>query len=251
MLAREVVVELPDGSLAERRPAELRERLRQEDERSLRGAESRRDVVRIEVRRILVPGSGPRGHRALAARPRLGHSCHHAIELETPGSRVRRDNACVDSTQALSACTLVALLGDLERPLHEARVRVAHELVGALLQRDGERLRPALADAGLDVDARPGQVKVVLRRLVGHDELDLRRLGRLGRHLDRESRADGPLVGRRRRDCGQRQREHGHEGRRGDGQSARHLSLLRVWWRMQVHTSVILARIGHCRVGRR
>ena len=112
----------------------------------------------------------------------------------------------------MSACTPVALLGDLERPLHEARVRVAHELVGAFLQGDGERLRPGLPHARLDVDPRAREVEVVLVRLVRDDELDLPRLRRLLRQLDGESGADGALVGLRRGRCRNGKRERARAG---------------------------------------
>ena len=52
VLPRQVVVELADRPVPEDRPCELRQRVRQDDERLLRCAQPRPDVVGVVVRRV-------------------------------------------------------------------------------------------------------------------------------------------------------------------------------------------------------
>src|SRR5262249_58650463 len=64
-------------------------------------------------------------------------------------------------------------LRDLERALHDRRVRVTDEFVGALLERDHPRGRSRRTDTRLLVDAGPGEMEVVDVGKVLDDELVL------------------------------------------------------------------------------
>src|SRR5512133_4299624 len=90
---------------------------------------------------------------------------------------------------------VASALSDLEAALHDRRVRVADELVGALLQRDRPGERPLRTDAGLLVDARALQVEVVeVGQVLDYDlvlaGLQARDLGRALLQRDREA---GPV----------------------------------------------------------
>src|SRR5512132_4527560 len=83
---------------------------------------------------------------------------------------------------------------DLEAAVHEGRVRIALERVGALLELDDDRLRAGEADRGDDlVDPRPRKVEVVNRRLIAdheavlHARLELRHLAAVLLERDREA----------------------------------------------------------------
>src|SRR3954452_3362789 len=93
--------------------------------------------------------------------------------------------------------------GDLERPLHDGRVRVAHEAVGALLQGDLPRRGAHAADGRLLVHAGADQVEVVDVRLVLDRDRVAACLDRLRAQRDREAGPVGadelPCAGRRRR----------------------------------------------------
>src|SRR5689334_6006114 len=98
---------------------------------------------------------------------------------------------------------LSSSLLDGEGALHERRVRVAHELVGALLQRHRPRDGGLPADRGLLVQTGTGDVEVVTRRRVADDDLVLAGLQALHRlpalrHADLELVVDESLQRRRR-----------------------------------------------------
>ena len=105
----------------------------------------------------------------------------------------RRRDACPTRSRA-----------DGERPSHLQRVRVAHERVAPVRERDLERLLPDGGDVGADVDPRAAQMEVVLLRPVVDLDLELAGLdARDGIPLrvaerDREAGPDRPEEGRRR-----------------------------------------------------